>query len=114
VVEKDRSYFHPVGNHWPVQPPNYIGFRYRGCLQSVHRVAVFQVVRDVATVNSRWCTTDGDHFVYSLGPPMRPARTLALGPRPVRLDTLLSGEFDTLAAARDETQRRQAAAPSAG
>jgi hypothetical protein len=26
VVERDKCYFHPVGNHWPVQPPNYIGF----------------------------------------------------------------------------------------
>lgn len=26
VVEKDKSYFHPVGNCWPVQPVNYIGF----------------------------------------------------------------------------------------
>jgi hypothetical protein len=38
VVEKDRCYFHPIGNTWPVQPPNYIGFRYRGRLQSVHHI----------------------------------------------------------------------------
>src|ERR1035438_8337286 len=44
VVEKDQRYFHPVGNHWPVQPPNYIGFRYRGCLQSVHHIDSFEIV----------------------------------------------------------------------
>jgi hypothetical protein len=43
VVEKDGSYFHPVGNGWPVQPPNYIAFRYHGKLQSVHHVDSFEV-----------------------------------------------------------------------
>lgn len=114
VVEQDRSYFHPVGNTWPVEPPNYMAFRYHGRVQSVHHVAGYQVVRDVSMVNPKWCTTDSDHFVYTLGPPMRPARELRTGARIVRaarvwcaVDTLLAGEFDTLDAARDETQRRQ-------
>lgn len=113
VVEKDSSYFHPVGNTWPVQPPNYIGFRYHGKLQSVHRISDFQVVRDVATVNPLWCVTDVDHFVYRLGAAIRPATEVKTGTKIFRnmrvwcaIDTLLSGEFGTIGDARDETQRR--------
>lgn len=39
VVEKDGAYFHPIGRGgWPVTPPNYLGFRYHGHLQSVRHV----------------------------------------------------------------------------
>ena len=116
VVVQDRSYFHPVGNHWPMQPPNYVAFRYRGQLQSVHRIESFDIVNDVSTVNPTWCSTDVDHFVYKLGPAMKPARPLWAGgtndsiKRSARvwcaIDTLLSGEFEQLGHARDETQRR--------
>jgi len=41
VVERDRCYFHPIGPGWPSEPPNYMGFRYRGRLQSVHHVDTF-------------------------------------------------------------------------
>ena len=43
VVEKDKRYFHPVGNGWPVEPPNYIAFRYHGRLQSVHYIKVTSI-----------------------------------------------------------------------
>jgi hypothetical protein len=112
VVEKDESYFHPVGNHWPIQPPNYIGFRYRGILQSVHHIDSFEILEDVSTRNPLWVRTDSDHFVYRLGPPMRPARQMRTGNLYMNqrvkcaIDTLLSGAFDTIRAARDETDRR--------
>jgi len=114
VVEQDQCYFHPVGNRWPVQPPNYIGFRYRGRLQSVHHIDSFQVVQNLAASNPLWLQTDSDHFVYRLGPPMRPAREMRTGNiyRNGRvwcaIDTLLSGAFATIADARDETDRRLA------
>lgn len=113
VVEKDERYFHPVGNNWPVQPPNYIGFRYRGCLQSVHHIDSFEIVEDLSSYNPLWIKTDTDHFVYHLGPAMRPAREMRTGPnihrnRRVRcaIDTLLSGAFATISDAEDETKRR--------
>lgn len=112
VVEKDQTYFHPVGDHWPKEPPNYIGFRYRGRLQSVHHIDSARVVRDVSTCNASWCKTDKDHFVYRLGPAMRPAREIRTGNLfraqqvECAIDTLLSGAFDTIKAARDETKRR--------
>ena len=112
VVEKDKSYFHPVGNRWPVQPVNYIGFRYRGRLQSVHHVDSFEVVEDVSACNSKWLSTSTDHFVYQLGPAMRPTSEMKTGNlfmnQRVRcaIDTLLSGAFQTIEEARDETHRR--------
>ena len=114
VVEKDHCYFHPIGNTWPVQPPNYIGFRYRGRLQSVHHIDSFDIAQNLATCNPLWPETDTDHFVYRLGPAMHPAREIRTGNifRNGRvscaIDTLLSGAFDTISAARDETQRRLA------
>ncbi|MFB3107108.1 MAG: hypothetical protein ACE1ZA_19600, partial [Pseudomonadales bacterium] len=68
VVEKDERYFHPVGNHWPVLPPNYIAFRYYGQLQSVHHIKDYKVVTDLSSLKARWPDTESDHFVYQLGP----------------------------------------------
>ncbi len=114
VVEKDGCYFHPVGNNWPVQPPNYIGFRYNGKLQSVHHIDSFEVVEDLSSYNPRWLKTDFDHFVYKLGPAMRPSREVRTGKIYMNgrvwcaIDTLLSGAFATISDARDETKRRLA------
>ena len=120
VVEQDHCYFHPVGSHWPTQPPNYVGFRYRGRVQSIHRVEHVDIVSNLAAVNASWPATDTDHFVYKLGPAMRPPRELRAGgpgdavQRSARvwcaIDTLLSGQFDNLGQARDETRRRLDAA----
>jgi hypothetical protein len=117
VVEKDGSYFHPVGHYWPEQPPNYMGFRYRGRLQSVHRVESYEIMLNVADKNPHWCDTADEHFIYKLGPAMMPPRELkaATADDKVKqamrvwcaIDTLLSGQFDLLHQARDETQRRQ-------
>lgn len=112
VVEKDRRYFHPVGNRWPVLPPNYIGFRYYGQLQTVHHIDDYEVVPDLSERNPRWPKTDFDHFVYTLGPAMKPAKPVRTGNifrnHRVRcaIDTLLSGAYKTISDARDETSRR--------
>lgn len=111
VVEKDDSYFHPVGNTWPVIPPNYIAFRYDGKVQSVHHVESHKVVRNLSSENPNWPATSTDYFVYKLGPAMIPAKTVASEQiRAMRvycaIDTLLSGKYATVRKARDETQRR--------
>jgi hypothetical protein len=114
VVEKDARYFHPVGNRWPVLPPNYIGFRYHGELQAVHHIDAYEVVADLSEQNPKWPVTDTDHFVYTLGPAMKPARRIRTGNiyrnHRVRcaIDTLLSGVCNTISDARDETSRRLA------
>lgn len=116
VVEKDGSYFHPVGDGWPAQPPNYVAFRYGGRVRSVRRIESYEIFADVSAKNPLWISTDSDHFVYKLGPAMRPAAELrAATPddtvkRSARvwcaIDTLISGQFKTLGAARDETKKR--------
>lgn len=113
VVEKDQRYFHPVGvNGWPVIPPNYLAFRKDGALLSVHRVNACKVVRDLKKENKDWPETQMDHFVYDLGSPMKPTQRLkngklyATGRVWCALDTLLSGDYSTIAEARDETKRR--------
>lgn len=115
VVERDKSYFHPVGNRWPNSPITYIGFRYDGRLQSVHHVVSSQVVQNVASVNPEWSDTEIDHFVYRLGPPMRPPLEMRTGAGIQQsrhavciIDTLLSGAFSTIADAEIETRRRLA------
>jgi hypothetical protein len=117
VVEKDRCYFHPVGdgkNRWPPQPQNYVGFRYRGRLQSVHHVDSYEIVNDVSKYNPLWIPTKEDHFVYHLSPPMHSTGVLKNGniyPNArfeCAIDTLLSGAFATIRDAADETKRRLA------
>lgn len=75
VVNKDKSYFHPVGKTWPKEPPNY-AFRYGGQVRSVHKIETYKIVRDVSTLNTLWIPTTEEHLVYRLGPPMTPARSL--------------------------------------
>lgn len=116
VVEKDGYYFHPVGNHWPQQPPNYIAFRYRGAVHTVHRIESHEIWSNVAEKNPLWCETRDTNFVYKLGPAMRPPRDMKAGgtgdtiKRSARvwcaLDTLLTGQFEYLGQARDETKKR--------
>ncbi len=115
VIKQDSSYFHPVGgNGWPSSPPNYIAFRKDGKLMSVHHIDSYQVVDDLNSINENWPVTNDDHFVYKLGPAMSPAKPLLNGKVYnsgriwCAVDTLISGAFDTISAARDETKRRMA------
>jgi hypothetical protein len=112
VVERELRYFHPIGSGWPNQPPNYVGFRYGGKLQAVHHVESFEVVGDLSKMNRHWPKTVKDNFVYKLGPAMRPPTEVRTGNIfkngrvYCAIDTLLSGAFPTISAARDETKRR--------
>lgn len=111
MVEKDRRYSHPVGGHFPKEPPNYIGFRYNGKLQSIHHVDNYKIVTNLAKENRRWPSTNSDRFVYYLGPPIKPSKDVRSGNiRDLRLscaiDTLLSGEFATIMEAYKATKLR--------
>lgn len=112
AVEKDNCYFHPVGGSYPKEPPNYVGFRYRGRLQSVHHIESVEVIKDLSTRNASWPKTTKNHFVYRLGPAMRPMHEIRTGNLfraqhvDCAIDTLLSGAFDTIRDAYDETKRR--------
>ncbi len=67
-------------------------------------------------VPPRGSDTTEEHFVYKLGPAMRPPRDLKAGGNGdtikqsarvwCAIDTLLTGQFDHLGQARDETKKR--------
>ena len=70
VVERFKLYFHPVGNHFPNEPPNYIGFRYNGMLQSIHHVEHYLVFEDFAKcfrLKDPY-RAEKPHYLYTLGP----------------------------------------------
>jgi len=112
VVEKKRRYFHPVGgNGWPKEPPNYIAFRYRGKLQSIHHIESYTVFEDphdkfpdIPSV--KW----SPHFLYTLSLPFAPSYEVRTGKifRSGRvwcmLDTLFLAK--TISEARDISKKR--------
>lgn len=122
IVTQSHRYFHPVGgNGWPKTPPNYLGFRYGGRLQSIHHVDSYTVVPDseaMATAfpempSNVWEAQDlfsKAHFLYTLGPAVSPAHEVRTGNifRSGRvwaaLDLLLTSQ--TISEARDSTQQR--------
>jgi hypothetical protein len=80
IVEKKRAYFHQVGDRWPKEPPNYIGFRYNGKLQSIHHIEESEIFKDphdkfpeIPSMNWR------PHFLYKLGPNFAPSRDVKTG-----------------------------------
>ncbi len=113
IVEEGR-YFHPVGTKgWPKEPPNYIGFRYDGRLQSIHHVDEAKITTDVHAEMPE--LTPGpwpSHFIYTLGPPIRPDKVVKSGKvyRSARvwamLDLLLT--CDSISEAAEQTKQRRA------
>ena len=80
VVEKYRKYFHPVGGGkggWPADPPNYIAFRYRGALQSIHHIESYTVIDNYYPhfPVPRNSIADPPHYLYTLGPIIKPTKT---------------------------------------
>lgn len=113
IVEKRRSYFHPVGRRWPKEPPNYIAFRYGGQLQSIHHiedyVVTFNLHDQVPEMPDQ--AQELPHFVYRLGPAIRPSKVVKTGPRVHRstrvwtmIDLLLT--CDTISEAMDTSDAR--------
>jgi hypothetical protein len=114
VVAKHQRYFYPVGKRWP-EPPNYLGVRYGGRLQSIHHVEGFEVFVDPSqcfpSVPSEvW----EPHYLLTLGPAIRPLHEVKNGPRVTMsnrvwcmLDTLLTSA--TISDALTETEKRKAA-----
>jgi len=111
IVEKHSRYFYSATKkNWPL-PPNYLGFRYRGRLQSIHHVDIVEDVREHfpgASGGPSW----GRHYLFSLGPPIRPPREMRPGPSVQRntrvwcmLDTLLTS--DTITEAVKTTRERK-------
>lgn len=115
IVDKHRRYFYPPASRsWP-PPPNYMGFRYWGRLQGIHRVESYEIVDDL---RAHFPTTDdaedwGPEYLLRLGPRIRPPHEVRTGPRVHRsarvwcmLDTLLTES--TISDALSATERRKA------
>ena len=114
IVEKKRRYFFPVGTRWPDPPPNYLGFRYDGKLQSIHHVKSYVTFTrpselfPEAPKSLQWPL----HYCVTLGPAIKPPHEVRNGPR-IRmsnrvyclLDTLLTNK--TISEALSETETRE-------
>ncbi len=113
VVEQRKRYFHPYGTGgWPKEPPNYLGFRYGGRLQSIHHVEGTEVIRNFYPHFSEAPDKKVDpFFLYELGPSIRPAHEVKNGKSVLRnarrwamLDLLLTSK--TISDACDATAAR--------
>jgi len=79
-VTTRRRYFHPDARGWPRQPPNYMAFRYDGRLQSIHHIEHAEKVPDMHTrIREVRAGRIKDHFLYTLGPPITPSKTVRTG-----------------------------------
>lgn len=118
IVNKKKRYFHPVGGSlggWPAEPPNYIAFRYDGILQSIHHIEKYEVFKNHSDFfpeapKRKW--DKAYHYLYHLGPPIKPNHTVKAGNKIVRtmrvwvaLDLLLTSK--TIQEARDKTKQRE-------
>lgn len=113
IVEKKGMYYHPFGvRGWPKEAPNYVAFRYGGQLQSIHHIENYTVTRKMHEVipelpDEEW---DTDHFVYNLGPAIKPSKVVktgniyASGRKWAMLDLLLTS--DTISEACDLSAQR--------
>jgi hypothetical protein len=82
VVEKRKRYFHPYGvRGWPKEPPNYLGFRYNGRLQSIHHIESAKVIKNFHPYFPERPDKEEEEplFLYRLGPPIRPAHEVRNG-----------------------------------
>jgi len=113
IVTKRKKYFHPVGgNGWPKEPPNYLGFRYWGELQSIHHVENVQVIDNFHPHFPEHPDEQTDHplFLYDLGEPIVPSKTIptgniyASGRKWAMIDLLLTS--NTIAEACDASKLR--------
>jgi hypothetical protein len=116
LVERLGRYFFPgTGKNWPKTPPNYVAFRYRGRLQSIHHVDEYTIAQDMrpffpgAPDTSNW----EPHFLITLGPAIRPGHEVRTGKGIVRsarvwvdIDLLLTAK--TISEAADQTRQRHA------
>jgi len=111
IIEKKNIYFYPLGKGWP-DPPNYLGFRYGGRLQSIRRIESYSQFTNPRSLFPEAAEAEWPlHYCFRLGTPIVPAKVVKNGPTILRanrcwcmLDTLLTS--DTISDAKVETRRR--------
>jgi hypothetical protein len=98
-LEKYRRYWFPATGErgYPKFAPNYIAFRYRGILQSVHHVDDYDVMDDPGQEIPELSGHDEvqPRFMLKLGPSMRADRDLPVRSGPLR-DRRLWADIDLL------------------
>ncbi len=111
IVEKHGKYFHPVGGVYPREPVNYIGFRYDGQLRSIRHAQQCDVIADLGDrIPGCRLQLDGPHYLYTLGPPVIPAKPVRNGKVVMAnrvyaaIDLLLT--CDTISEAGELTRKR--------
>lgn len=78
IVTDQLTYFHPYGTGgWPVEPPNFMAFRWNGAVQRIHRVVQADVVPHLQDRYPYMMTKKNPlaarpHAVYTLGPQLPP------------------------------------------
>mgnify|MGYP001001186771 FL=1 len=101
LVEKKMKYFHPFGiKGWPKEPPNYIGFRYKGRLQSIHHIESYSITKNIHDEIEEMPNVEDEyeHFVYSLGKSIKPLKDVKTGKiygsghKWAMIDTLLTAD----------------------
>lgn len=116
IVERLGVYMHPLGGSgWPKEPPNYMGFRYGGCVQRIHHVDAATVIRDFRELAPELGsgTLHMPHLRYQLGPAIFPPHPVKSGKiiRNTRVWTMLDLLLtcSTLSEASEKTKARHAA-----
>jgi hypothetical protein len=111
-VIENKVFHQSIDEHWPKEPPNYLGFRYDRKLQSIHHAEKYEIVTDLynhARVRKREGWMKEPRHFCRLGQGIIPSRTVkTTGLWNTRvwaaLDLLLRSK--TVSAARDKTNKR--------
>lgn len=108
IVEDHGKYFFPAtGKRWPKVPPNYMGFRYHGRLQSIRHVDGYVIDTDMSRHFPGVPSVEWDpHFVLTLGPPIRPDHPVPNG-RSVQQSNRVWADIDLLLTADSITEAWQ-------
>lgn len=81
IVLKYNRYTCPQGHSWPAFPPNYIAFRYKGKLLSVHHIESYAITQNIKEYISEYpdITEEYPHFVFELGEAVKPFKEVKSG-----------------------------------
>ena len=112
-VVKKGYYFYPLRSIWPKNPPNYIAFRYKGKLLSIHHVDGYDIVEvpdKYLPELKGWGNWKYPHFMLKLGKGFKPEHEVRNGDIyasqhiKCSIDTLFTSK--TIKEARDITRAR--------
>jgi hypothetical protein len=90
VLTRLGQYFCPVcpvgganPGGWPKEPPNYLGFRFRGRLQEIHHVEGYEIHtaawEKIPELAGKVTERKHQQFLFELGPAIRPPREVRTG-----------------------------------